>query len=157
MIKRFRRRFTVKVPLHRVAEFHRDSRALKRLTPPPVFVQLHRVDPLAENSITDFTMWLGPLPVRWTAVHTEVHPSRGFKDSQLRGPFASWEHRHLFVPLDESTTEVVDEIQAAFSSGVWGLLGRFMWLNLPFMFAYRGWVTRRALEKVGGMQEEWVG
>lgn len=147
MIKNFCHRIRVRAPLQRVVDFHHDSRALKRLTPPPVFVQLHRVDPLGENSITDFTMWMGPLPVRWVAVHTNVDLQRGFQDSQERGPFARWEHRHLFEPLDETTTEIIDDISAEFGRGFWGLLGRFIWLNLPFMFAYRGWVTRRAVEK----------
>lgn len=153
MIKRFRHRFHVRAPVQLVAQFHRDSRALKQLTPPPVFVQLHRADPLAENSITDFTMWLGPLPVRWVAVHTEVDPLRGFQDSQVRGPFARWEHRHSFLPLDETATEIIDEIQAEFAGGFWGLIGRFMWFNLPVMFAYRGWVTRRALARAATMQQ----
>lgn len=146
-VKSFSHRFRVNAPLLAVAAFHRDSRALKRLTPPPVFVQLHRMEPLGENSVTDFTMWMGPLPVHWIAIHTNVDPMHGFQDSQLQGPFARWEHRHTFEPLDDKTTLVTDQIQAEFGDGFWGLLGRFMWLNLPFMFAYRGWVTRRAVEK----------
>lgn len=146
-IKKFRHQTRVKAPVEAVAEFHHDSQALKRLTPPPVFVQIHSMEPLAENSMTDFTMWMGPLPVRWVAIHTDVDPKRGFKDSQLRGPFARWEHRHTFVALDDKNSVVIDEIEAEYGRGFWGLLGRLMWLNLSFMFAYRGWVTRRSVER----------
>lgn len=145
-MKQFTHRTRVKAPLATVAAFHHDSRALKRLTPPPVYVQLHRVEPLGENSIADFTLWMGPLPVRWVAVHTEVDPQTGFVDRQVRGPYAYWVHRHSFEPQDAGTTDVIDEIQAEFGEGFWGLLSRFMWLNLSLMFAYRGWVTRRAIE-----------
>jgi ligand-binding SRPBCC domain-containing protein len=146
-VRRFEHRFRVKASLGAVAAFHQDSRALKLLTPPPVFVQMHRVEPLAEGSVADFTLWLGPLPVRWVAVHTQVDPRTGFKDRQERGPFASWVHRHIFRAVDAETTEVIDEVEAEFGGGMMGLIGRLMWLNLPLMFAYRGWATRRALEK----------
>lgn len=92
-------------------------------------------------------MWLGPLPVRWVAVHTQVDPDQGFTDTQERGPFQSWVHRHSFESIDEETIEVVDDIQAEPSSHLfWGLISRLMWLNLPYLFWYRAWATRRQLE-----------
>lgn len=138
----YKHRFTVNAPLTVVAEFHRDSRALRLLTPPPVWVQFHSVEPLAEGSVADFTMWLGPLPVRWTAVHTQVTP-HGFSDTQKRGPFRAWQHRHSFRELGDGRTEVMDEVEAEPGN----LISRFMWLNLPILFAYRGWQTRRVCRK----------
>lgn len=141
---KYRHRFTVNAPLAVVAAFHRDSRALRLLTPPPMWVQFHQVDPLAEGSVADFTMWLGPLPIRWTAVHSEV-TAQGFVDTQQRGPFKTWRHRHAFRELNARTTGVIDEIEAEPGK----LISRFMWLNLPILFAYRAWRTRRALRKAG--------
>lgn len=145
--REFTHRFTVNVPLEAVADFHRDTRALRRLTPPPVIVQFHLVEPLAEGSRADFTLWLGPIPVRWVALHSQVDQLHGFTDTQLSGPFKEWIHRHSFQSVDEQTTAVIDQVQAAPGSGLFhGLVSRFMWLNLRFMFAYRAWITRRALE-----------
>ena len=59
--------FSVRAPLQAVAAFHHDTRALKRLTPPPVFVQIHSMEPLAEGSRSEFSMWFGPVPLRWVA------------------------------------------------------------------------------------------
>ena len=146
-MKKFTHTVQINAPIKRVAEFHSDARALKRLTMPPVFVQIHRVEPLAEDSEAEFTLWMGPLPVRWLAVHSQVDPQRGFTDTQVRGPFLYWVHRHSFVPVDENTTEIVDEVQAEISwHPFWRWVCWFMWLNLPVLFAYRGWVIRRALE-----------
>lgn len=149
-MKNYIHRIRVKAPLEAVAAFHRDARALKRLTPPPIFVQMHHLEPIADGSQARFTMWLGPLPVRWVAVHQNVDPLYGFTDYQAQGPFRCWEHRHSFRPLAGSTTEVIDEVSAVFSRHpLWGLVGRMMWLGLPLLFAYRGWVTRRALDIKG--------
>jgi ligand-binding SRPBCC domain-containing protein len=147
MSRCYSHRFKVKAPVRAVAAFHHDSRVLKLLTPPPIFIQMHRFDPLAEGSVADFTLWLGPLPVRWVAIHSKIDPLLGFTDTQLRGPFATWIHRHSFEPCGPDETEVIDEIQAELGRGFSGLLGRLMWINLPFMFFYRGWITRRAIQK----------
>jgi len=141
-------RMIVNASLDKVAEFHNDSQALKRLTPPPVIVQFNNLEPLGENSIADFTMWLGPLPVHWTAEHTRVDAIYGFTDTQIHGPFKAWVHRHSFNPLDENHTEVLDEIQAEPGSHwLWGSVSRFMWLSLPVLFDHRERVTKAALEK----------
>jgi len=144
-------RMIINAPLDKVAGFHKDTRVLKYLSPPPVITQFHNLEPLGENSIADFTMWLGPLPVRWIAVHTQVDVLYGFTDTQITGPFKSWVHRHSFHPIDESHTEVLDEIQAEPSSHwLWGSVSRFMWLNLPILFAHRERVTKAMLEEKAG-------
>ncbi|UCD98103.1 MAG: hypothetical protein JSV42_14250 [Chloroflexota bacterium] len=140
--------FEVKAPLVRVAEFHSSTEALKLLTPPPLFVQFNYLEPLGENSRSDFTLWFGPIPVRWVAVHSEVRPMEGFIDTQVIGPFQTWIHRHTFEKIAEDTTRVVDEVQGQPSRHIfWGLVSRFMWLTLPFLFSYRARQTRRAVEK----------
>lgn len=146
-MKEYTHRFTVRAPLARVAEFHHDTRALKRLTPPPIFVKFNQIEPLTEGSSADFTMWLGPVPVRWVAVHSDVNPRRGFVDTQARGPFQAWQHRHTFIPIDAETTEIVDQVRAEPSSHlIWGPISWFMWLTLPILFAYRAMITRRHVE-----------
>ena len=141
-MKQYKHQFIVNAPLTAVSDFHQDSRALRQLSPPPMWVQFHEVEPLGEGSVADFTMWLGPLPIRWTAVHTQVSP-HGFTDTQERGPFKQWVHRHSFRDLGDGRTQVIDEIEAEPGN----LLSRFMWLNLPVLFAYRGWQTRRTLRQ----------
>ena len=135
--------FTVRAPLQAVADFHSDTSALKRLTPPPTIVQLHSIEPLAEGSVSKFTLWVGPIPLRWTAVHRGVS-ARGFTDVQGEGPARRWEHTHTFVPLDADRTEIREHIEYEHKPGLAGLLTRvlFSWPNLFFMFTYRMLATR---------------
>lgn len=145
----FLHEFQVNAPIERVANFHSDTSTLKLLTPPPLFVRFNNLQPLSEGSVADFTMWLGPLPINWVAVHSDVNPIEGFTDSLVKGPFETWIHRHTFRRLDHDMCEVKDEIQAEPGNGIFrGLLSRLMWFNLPLLFAYREWQTRRAVEKL---------
>jgi ligand-binding SRPBCC domain-containing protein len=138
--------FTVAAPLTAVRDFHRDTSALRRLTPPPTIVQLHAIEPMAEGSVSKFTLWVGPLPLRWTAVHRNVSDT-GFTDIQVAGPAKKWEHTHSFVPISAGVTEIREHIEYEHRSDLWGLVTRllFSWPNLRFMFGYRKWATRRAL------------
>ena len=145
---KYTHRFKVKAPLSQVAEFHTQSASMGAITPPPAVVRIHQAPPrLNEGDQMDFTIWLGPLPIHWIARIEDVS-STGFVDRQLQGPFQYWAHRHTFVPLDEESTEVVDEIEFKLDKHpVRGFVGLGMTLSLPLLFAYRGWKTRRLLKK----------
>jgi ligand-binding SRPBCC domain-containing protein len=144
---RFRHTFLVRAPLVAVADFHQQSASMGAITPPPVIVNVHQAPArLGEGDEMNFTLWLGPLPLRWQARIQDVTPA-SFTDRQVRGPFRRWTHYHLFVPVDEAATMVVDQIQAMpRCHPLWGPVGLGMWLSLPILFAYRGWKTRRLLE-----------
>jgi ligand-binding SRPBCC domain-containing protein len=117
------------------------------ITPPPIIVRVHRAPArLGEGDEMDFTLWAGPLPLRWLARIEDASPA-GFTDRQLRGPFAAWAHRHTFVRVTDEITEVVDQVAAQIKRHpFWGPVGLLMWAGLPLLFAFRGWQTRRLLE-----------
>ncbi len=147
MIK-YQHTFQVRAPLSVVADFHAQSASMGAITPPPVIAQIHQAPArLQEGDEMDFSLWLGPLPIRWVA-RIENVGYHGFTDRQLRGPFRRWEHRHQFRPVDPKTTDVIDEIELEFKKHpFWSLVGLGMWLNLPILFAYRGWKTKSLLER----------
>jgi len=144
---RYQHRFRVRAPIAAVADFHSRADSMVAITPPLVPIQMeHTPARLSGGDEMAFTMWVGPLPVRWRARIDQTSPA-GFSDRQLQGPFRHWLHHHTFVPLDEQTTEVVDQVEAGLRPHpLWGPLGLAMWLGLPLLFAYRGWKTRRLLE-----------
>ncbi len=146
-MRQFRHEFRVKASLEKVAEFHSSTRALKLLTPPPMFVKFNSIEPLGEGSRSDFTLWLGPIPIHWVAVHSEFDPLHGFIDTQVQGPFDTWIHRHSFQSITEDTTRVIDEVKGKPGDHFfWGMISRMMWLTLPYLFAFRAWQTQRAVE-----------
>jgi ligand-binding SRPBCC domain-containing protein len=145
-MKKFTHRFRVAASLEAVANFHRAPGAIKKLTPFPLWMQIHKMEPLAENARAHFTIWAGPIPLRWEAIHTNVS-EQGFTDTQIKGPYQYWVHNHQFIAINSKTTEVIDEISAVYGEGLfWGLVTRLMWAGMPILFAFRGWRTRKAIE-----------
>lgn len=145
----FHTRYLVGAPLSAVAEFHWREDALACLTPPPLRLEVLQREPLAEGSRLRFRLRLGPVAVMWEARHVDVDPQRGFTDEQVEGPLLTWRHRHAFFPLVGDYTLVEEEVRYAYKPG-W----RHGWtrvvfspLALRFLFAYRRWALRRALER----------
>ena len=145
---KFEHRFRVRAPVEKVAEFHSSSASMAAITPPPMIVVVHSAPRTLNNGDRmEFTLWAGPVPIRWIASIEDASPS-GFTDRQVRGPFAAWTHRHSFERVDDRTTDVVDRVEAtAQKHPMWGLIGRLMWAGMPILFAFRGRRTRALLEK----------
>ncbi|MGQ9491566.1 MAG: SRPBCC family protein [Anaerolineae bacterium] len=144
---RFTHTFRVNAPQSAVADFHSRSASMPAITPPPMIVRVHAAPPqLTTGDVMDFTLWAGPIPVRWVA-RIEDASVEGFTDRQVAGPFAAWEHRHRFVRVDDRTTDVVDEVEAQLKRHpFWGLVGALMWAGMPVLFAFRRRRTKRLLE-----------
>jgi len=144
---RFRRAFEVRAPLSAVSDFHSRSEALVALTPPLMPMRIESSPAvLRSGDRMSFRIWLGPLPVRWTARIEDAGPE-GFTDRLLSGPFAKWVHRHTFDPTGPGSTRVTDSIHARLRPHLlWGPVGLAMWLGLPLLFSFRAWKTRRLLE-----------
>jgi ligand-binding SRPBCC domain-containing protein len=145
----FRHSFVVDAPVEVVAAFHADTSALKRLTPLPIIAQLHEYEPLANGSRARFTLWFGPIPVRWHAVHSDVSTT-GFTDTQVSGPLRSWQHTHRFVPLGPAQTRVDDTILYEHHTGWRGLLSRMLFSHpgLLYLFTARKLLTRRGVGRL---------
>lgn len=148
-MKTFTNTFKVKSPIEAVAEFHSSTTALKKLTPFPVFVQIHQLEPLGEGSMAEFTMWFGPFPVRWVAQHVQFDAMHGFTDVQVSGPMLLWEHTHSFREISAQETEIRDFIEYEYRPGIKYLWTRILYspIMLQFLFLFRALVTKRSTKK----------
>lgn len=158
---KYQHQFTIRASLNKVIDFHQQSSNMAAITPSLVPLKIH-VAPtvLHPGDEMDFTMWLGPLPVRWLARIEPLEPDPnhpagasltpstegGFIDRQVKGPFTNWVHHHRFVALNEQTTIVFDTVEATLRQHpLWSVVGLSMFLGLPMLFAFRDWKTKRIL------------
>jgi ligand-binding SRPBCC domain-containing protein len=145
----FKRSTLINAPVEVVWSFHERRDILQILTPPWQPVQVvRREGGLDVGAITEFRIFLGPLPVRWLARHTECDRYRLFTDEQVQGPMQSWVHRHQFT-AEEGKTRLTDAIAYSIPGGtvVELLLGWWVEARLNDMFRYRHEVTKRECEK----------
>lgn len=87
-----------------VFAFFTDPRRLADLAPPWLGLEITSAPPaLSAGAVVDVRLrWLG-MPLRWRAFIREYDPPVRFVDVQVRGPFARWEHRHMFLAGDGGT------------------------------------------------------
>ena len=132
-----------------VFAFHERPEALETLTPPWESMRVETTDhSLAPGSRVVLRGRVGPVPVRWVAVHTVLEPPHLFVDVQESGPFAKWVHRHEFLDDGKGGTLLRDDVDYEVPLGFLGRWfgGWFVRRKLARMFEYRHDVTRRMIE-----------
>ena len=113
-----------------------------------MIMQVHKFEPLAEGSVGEFTMWMGPIPVRWKAVHSNVSET-SFTDTQVSGPMKSWVHTHTFKSIADNRTEVHEHIEYEHFGGLKGLWSRLLFPKpgLIALFTIRKMITRKQVRR----------
>nr|WP_220498346.1 TIGR01777 family oxidoreductase [Rhodopirellula sp. JC639] len=145
---------TLPVGIEEAFAYHERRGALDRLIPPWKNVTVESSDgSLKPESVVVLRLKTGPVSVRWVAQHTEYDPPNCFADVQRSGPFAHWEHRHLFDPASSDGCVLRDSISYELPLG--GLVGASLARKeLETMFAYRHRVTRDDLELAAKYQTD---
>ena len=92
-------------------------------------------------------MNLGPIPLPWVARHHDYIKNEQFLDEQVSGPFASWNHAHLFEKIDAKSSKLIDKIDYKLPFGTVGKTfgGAFAEQKIKQMFAYRRNITKNDL------------
>lgn len=147
---RYRFRSSMPVGPGELWAWHARPGAFERLTPPWEPVSLvHRTGERLENGLR-VTLGVGPPPLRlrWVAEHRDCRPGEGFRDVQISGPFALWDHHHRMWEDAPGRSILEDDLSVALP--LHRLVRRVAepWLRrkLERLFAYRHAVTLGDLE-----------
>lgn len=140
----FSQRLELNVPVELLYQWHARPGAFQRLTPPwePVRVVASSGDGIDAHKW--MKMRLDPLPMEWLARHRASLENRFFVDLQARGPFAYWQHQHLFESLGAEQSALIDQVEYRLP---WRPLSQWaeaqVHQRLVRMFAYRHRVTQQ--------------
>jgi len=137
-------RSRIPAPAGDVFDWHVRPGAFERLAPPWERIRLLDAgEGVTEGSRAEIEMAFGLWRLRWTAEHRGIVSGRQFRDVQLRGPFAHWEHTHTITPDGADACWLEDRIEFAPPFGAIG-----WWFGLPLVrrklhatFAYRHQTT----------------
>ncbi len=135
----FARHTEIDAPVEEVFRWHERPGAFERLTPPWEKVEvLERAGGLENGARFALRLRAGPFKVPWVLEHRDFERDRQFRDVQVSGPFARWEHMHRFEE-DGRLCDMQDRIEYTLPWGPLGeLLGdRFVKTELERLFIYR--------------------
>jgi uncharacterized protein (TIGR01777 family) len=133
--------FSVDLPvsIDKAFAWHEREGALDRMIPPWQNVKLiKREGSIRNGDETLLELKLGPLTHQWLAQHRDYHPPHQFTDVQIKGPFHSWKHQHIFTG-DQNSSRLTDQIEFELPFGPLGeALGSHLTeKNLEKAFLYR--------------------
>jgi uncharacterized protein (TIGR01777 family) len=126
-------------------DWHERPGAFERLSPPWQDVEIvERSGGIRDGARVELRLRIGPASLRWVVEHRDYEPGVRFRDVQINGPFAHWEHEHRFEPMGDSIVRLVDDIDYA---PPFGAIGRMLGGSkvdgmLRQLFTYRHAITR---------------
>ncbi len=143
----------INAPVERVFSWHERNGAIARLTPPwaPLKLVSRSGEGIKKGVSVTFQIRIFKIPMPWVAKHTDYKENQEFKDCQIKGPFAKWEHTHRFHSNGVSGMVMEDRVEFKLPLGI---------LSRPFygyakkefdrMFSYRHRVLKYDLEHYSG-------
>jgi uncharacterized protein (TIGR01777 family) len=138
-------------PAAAVYEWHTRPGAFARLQPPWETIELLGPHPgVVAGARVRVRSRVGPWWSTWEVEHRDVIPGREFSDVMIAGPFAHWEHRHSFEPIDDRRCRLIDRITYRLPGGAVGRLAgaAFVRSKLRRLFTYRHALTKADLEQM---------
>lgn len=137
------------VPIEQAFEFYVDAGNLGPMTPPWLHFEVTTPGELIlrRGALLDYRLKLHGVPLRWQGRIEAWEPPLRFVDVQVRGPYALWEHTHLFEPDGDAATVIHDRVRYALPLGPLGALAHrlFVRRDLERIFDYRSQVASERL------------
>ncbi|MDG2256471.1 MAG: TIGR01777 family oxidoreductase [Opitutaceae bacterium] len=129
-------------------DWHARDGAFERLIPPWRSIQIVsrkggiETGAEIETRLRQFGMYRD-----WIARIEDCEIGRGFRDTQVDGPFASWSHQHTFEEQGSDTCRLIDSIDYELPAGTLGRLvaGGYVKRELNRLFRYRHAITKSDL------------
>jgi ligand-binding SRPBCC domain-containing protein len=145
----YKKRTRINVSVNKAFEWHARDGAISRLTPPwaPLEIIERKGKGIDKGVRVTFKIHMFKVPMIWKAEHVEYKENELFKDCQIKGPFAKWEHTHQFETDDKNSSFMEDKLEFKLP---FGFLTRpfygFAKKEFERMFRYRHRVLKYDLE-----------
>nr|WP_321398134.1 TIGR01777 family oxidoreductase [uncultured Desulfobacter sp.] len=145
----FTQKTTILAPVSKVFAWHARAGAIDRLTPPwaPLTLVSRKGKGVDKGVEVTFKIKVFGVPMTWKARHIDYRENQMFRDRQLKGPFAEWEHSHLFHEQANGSTVMEDRVKFRLPFGIFSLpFSGYAKKELGRMFAYRHRVLKYDME-----------
>jgi len=122
------RSLEIDLPRETVFDFFADAANLERITPSELGFHIVTPQPikLECGALIDYNLSLHGIPMSWRTEITLWDPPHEFEDTQLRGPYSQWIHRHTFTEVGSDKTLIEDEVRYRLPLEPFGDLAHFI-------------------------------
>lgn len=139
----------IEASVEKAFAWHAREGAISRLTPPwaPLKMISRTGEGINKGVRIKFRLKLFKIPMTWEAEHIEYQKNKFFKDHQLQGPFAKWEHAHIFRSDSDDSFTMEDNVEFKLPFGILSRpFYRYAKKEFGRMFSYRHRVLKYDLE-----------
>jgi ligand-binding SRPBCC domain-containing protein len=136
------------LPIDAVFPFFAEAGNLQRITPPELHFEILTPQPveMRRGTLLEYRLGLFGVPFRWRTTIAAWDPPHGFVDVQLSGPYAVWEHTHVFAAT-EAGTLIDDRVRYRLPLSPLGDVAHpFVRRQLTRIFSYRQAAVRELLD-----------
>ncbi|MCG8552181.1 MAG: TIGR01777 family oxidoreductase [Desulfobacterales bacterium] len=159
MIKEiFTEKIKINAPVPALFAWHERDGAISRLTPPwaPLSLVARKGKGIDKGVEVTFKIKIFGIPMKWQARHIDYKENAMFRDCQIKGPFAFWEHSHLFHERSTDLSVMEDQVRFQLPFGIFSLpFYGYAKRELKRMFFYRHQVLKYDMEnRVGKIQKQ---
>lgn len=137
-------------PRGEVFAFFADAGNLERVMPPHLRFQVLTPKPIRmrTGTLIDYELRLYGVRVQWQSLIEAFEPPSFFIDTQLRGPYQRWHHRHEFAEILDGT-QIWDRVEYELPFGPVGALvhGLFVRKSVEEIFDYRNATIARIFSR----------
>ena len=139
---------------HDLFAFHQNPGAFQRLTPPWAPVKcLEHTGGIKDGARV--LLEVEPIKLHWLMGHKDFVQDQQFVDYQVKGPFKSWHHEHLFTDAADNNGILEDRLEIDLPAGMIAnrLVGPWLKGELKRLFDYRHAITARDMRlkaRLGG-------
>jgi uncharacterized protein (TIGR01777 family) len=149
-----KQKISVRKPIEEVFDFFSHPENLGAITPSHLGFSIRGNIPLEikKGLIIDYDIKLGVIPLRWTSSIDAWEQGSSFVDTQVRGPYSKWSHKHDFESKGDSTI-ITDTVSYRLPFGPLGRLAHYIFIRatLTDIFAYRSYF---ATLRFGDLQQK---
>lgn len=143
----FRTKLELPLARERLFPFFAEAANLERITPPELNFRIVTPPPITmtEGTLIEYRLRLMGVPFEWLTRIAVWDPPKEFVDEQVKGPYRTWVHKHLFVETPYGT-RVHDSVTYELPFYPLGeLAAPLVHLQLRRIFSFRARALERAL------------
>ena len=122
-----------------IFNFFSQAENLNRITPPWLHFKILTKTPvqMTKGKLIDYSLRLHGIPIRWRSQIIGWDPPHSFVDTQIKGPYTTWIHHHLFHAENKGTV-MQDIVEYAVAGSILEpIIHFFVRRDLERIFDYR--------------------